>query len=335
MDKNHETGIMGYLQDDLGNPLSDVSISYRNALISVQSDSIGGFSIAQPKTIYVTFKKPGYCTVTTRINNFSEEASYDLKKITLNAISDISNSDKEVSIDTDARFKNFEIVGTVSNSLKEPLKNVAVSLIDSTRNSYARTNNGQFNFRILENQISIHKNGFKKLLIASPSYNKESQKIVLMDSTEKTGIYILKSGKYIPLPRIKLRYRSQKKTGRILWGGNFSYNITDFFFNKDSKEFKIPDESTLRLLIFEPEFSSNLFEVQSEDGYICTANYKMSTSPFPSSKKEPLLVDEVYPPKYSTGVAQSPKIIEFKPTKRNVNYVFVNSQNKMGYYFTH
>ncbi len=335
MDENDEIGIMGYLQDDSGNPLSDVSISYRNALISVQSDSSGVFSIAQPKTLYVTFKKPGYRTVITRINNFSEEASYDLKKITLNAISDISNSDKEVSVSTDPKFKNFKIVGTVSNSLKEPLKNVAVSLIDSTRESYARINDGQFNFRILENQISINKSGFKKLLIESPVYAKEAQKIVLMDSTDKTGIYILKSGKYIPLPRTKLKYKSQEKIGRVLWGGDFAYNITDFFFPKDIKEFKIADESTLRFMIFEPEFSSNLFEVQSEEGYICTANYKMSTSPFPSSKKEPLSIDEVYPPKYSTGVPQSPKIIEFKPSKRNVNYVFVNSKNKMGYYFTH
>ena len=144
---------------------------------------------------------------------------------------------------------------------------------------------------------------------------------------------MIKSGKYISLPQTKLSYESEEKIGSVLWGGNFAYNITDFFYPNKVKEFKIETDSILRFITYEPSFSSKLFKAENEDKYLCTVNYKLSSSPFPATNS--VAVNIIYPPKYSRHTVDEPKIIEFTPTSTNSNYAFVNSKNKKGYYFTY
>lgn len=69
-----ERGIVGDIQDELGNPVHDVSISYRNFLIKVQTNADGNFEMNQPTTMIIDFKKEGYQILSTKqvlkISNF-------------------------------------------------------------------------------------------------------------------------------------------------------------------------------------------------------------------------------------------------------------------------
>jgi hypothetical protein len=336
--ENSEIGITGNIVDELGKPLNDVSILYSKSLISTQTDFLGNFTINQPRTLFITFKKVGYRTLTTQINNFSENAPYNFNTITLKKTSKPSANYKDISLETNAKFKNLKVSGNISNVFREPLKDVNIEINDTSTESYNFDNtdyNGRFNFRLFYNQISIKKVGFRKILLNLPVYDKDNQKITLLQKTTKTGIYLIKFGKYIPLPKTKLTYKSQKKMGHILWGGNFGYDITDFYYPKKAKEFKIENDTLLRFIIYEASFSSNLFEARKNDGYLCTADYKYTTSPFPATKKELDYIKVAYPSKYCTSSSDEPKIIDFKPLNKNKNYVFVNTENKKGYYFTY
>ena len=334
-DEVKETGIIGHLQDEQGNPLNDVSIIYRNSLIKVQTNADGYFEMNQPRTLFIDFKKEGYLTLSTKINNFSEEAFYDFKTITLNKTSSSAPTYKDISLKTDAKFINLKFYGTVLNSFLQPLKDVNLTLIDSTVETYSMKGEGNFEFKIFDNAIAIEKQGFRKLQINQQYYEKEKQNITVLETSQKSGIYVLKEGKYIALPKAKLIYKSEEKIGSVLWGGNFAYNITDFYYSKNAKEFKIENDSVVRFLIFEPNFSSGLFEAQNEEGFLGTADYKLTQTPFPDSKTELLPITEIYPPKNSTNSFDAPKIIDFKPSGRNKKYVFVNSKSKTGYYFTY
>ncbi|CAM4059347.1 carboxypeptidase-like regulatory domain-containing protein [Flavobacterium antarcticum] len=330
-----ESGVTGSVVDESGIPLNDVSISYRNSLITVKTDAVGAFVINQPRTLFIKFEKEGYQTLSAKIDNFSEDAFYDFKRITLNKTSNSSANYNDVSLNTDPKFIDLKLYGTVLNSFGQPLKDVSVTLKDSTIESYSMNDEGNFNFKIFDNQISIEKEGFRKVAIQLPYYEKDKQNITLVKNSNKSGIYILKEDKYIPLPKTKLTYKSEEKIGSVLWGGNFAYNITDFYYPKNTKDFKIESDSIIRFIIFEPSFASGLFEAQNVEGYLCTANYKLTTTPFPSSKTESLPITEIYPPRFSPNSIDEPKIIEFKPSDRNKNYVFVNSTTKTGYYFTY
>lgn len=334
-DEVEERGIIGHLQDEQGHPLNDVSISYQNSLINVQTDATGNFEMNKPRTLIIDFKKEGYQTLSTKINNFSEEAFYDFKAITLKKTSSSAATYKDISLSTDSKFSNLKFYGTVLNSFGQPLKDVHITLIDSTVQTYSMKGEGNFELKIFDNPISIEKEGFRKLQINQNYYEKEKQNITLLETNNKSGIYVLKEGKYIALPKTKLIYKSEEKIGSVLWGGNFAYNITDFYYPKNAKEFKIDNDSVVRFLIFEPEFSSGLFEAQNEDGYLGTADYKLSQTPLPTSKTELLPITEMYPPKNSANSFDAPKIIDFKPSSRNKKYVFVNSKDKTGYYFSY
>lgn len=337
-DENGQIGITGNIVDELGTPLSDVSISYSKSLVSAQTDASGNFTINESRTLFIAFEKAGYHTLTTKINNFSENAHYNFNTITLNKISNPSASYKDLSLETNPNFKNLKLSGCVLNAFREPLKDVRINIDDSLTDLYSveKTDyNGSFNFRLIDNQISIKKEGFRELLLTLPVYEKENQEITLLQNTPKTGIYLIKFGKYIPLPKTKLTYRSEEKMGQILWGGNFGYDITDFYYPKNAEEYKIEHDTILRFIIYEPSFSSNLFEALKEDGYLCTADYKYSTSPFPFTKKGLDYIKVIYPSKHCTTSADEPKIIDFKPLTKNKKYVFVNTENKMGYYFTY
>jgi hypothetical protein len=332
-------GVNGYIKDDLGHPLTDVSISYRTSLISVKTNSKGEFNINKPRTLFIEFKKDGYHTLSTSITNFSEEASYNFKTITLKKSSNSEADYEDISLNTDSELKKLKLFGTVLNAFKEPLNNVIVTLTNSITESYSLSkygnSDGSFNFKKQTNQIIITKEGFEELGIDLPVYEKDSLKITLLEHLNKKGIYFISSGKYISLPQTKLSYKSEKKIGRVLWGGNFSYDETDFFYPENIKKFKIEKDSVLRFVIYEPAFSSHIFKSQNDDGYLCTANYKGSVSPVPSAAKKLISVNEIYPPKYSKSHFNSPKIIDFKPLHTNLNYVFVNSKNKKGFYFTY
>ncbi|WP_026976303.1 carboxypeptidase-like regulatory domain-containing protein [Flavobacterium tegetincola] len=332
-DQNKESCISGRIQDELGNPLEDVIITYRNSLITTQTDVAGNFEFNQPRTLFIDFKKEGYQTLSTKINNFSEDAFYNFNTITLNKITSSTTLYKDISLNTDSKFLNLKFYGTVLNSFGQPLKDVNLTLIDSTVETYSMKGEGHFEFKIFDNAIAIEKQGFRKFQINQQYYEKEKQSITLLETSQKSGIYVLKEGKYIALPKAKLIYKSEEKIGSVLWGGNFAYNITDFYYPKNAKEFKIENDSIVRFLIFEPNFSSGLFEAQNEDGFLGTADYKLSQTPFPDSKAELLPITKIYPPKNSTNSFDAPKIIDFKPSSRNKKYVFVNSKSRTGFYF--
>lgn len=336
IDEIDRIGIRGNITDELGNPLKDVSISYRASFISVQTNAIGGFNLNEPRTLFIEFKKEGYHSLSTKINNFSEDASYNFHTITLKKISNPDANYKDISLNTDPRLKKINLFGNVLNLFKEPLKNVNITLTDSIVKPYTTkygTNSGYFDFKKNINQIVIKKEGFKELVIDLPIYEKDSLKITLLEPSNKKGVYIIKSDKYISLPQTKLSYESEEKIGSVLWGGNFTYNITDFFYPNKVKEFKIETDSILRFITYEPSFSSKLFKAENEDKYLCTVNYKLSSSPFPATNS--VSVNIIYPPKYSRDTLDEPKIVEFTPMSENSNYAFVNSKNKKGYYFTY
>lgn len=333
-----EVGIMGYVKDELGNPLTNVSISYRTSLVSVQTDTIGGFNINAPRTLFIDFKKEGYHPLSTKINNFSEEASYNFNTIILKKTDTPNFNYKDISLNTNPNFKNLKIYGNVLNSFKEPLNKVNVTLIDSIKASHSLgkygNKNGFFHFKKQWNLITFKREGFKELLIGFSVYKKDSQNITLLENANKKGIYIIKGGKYKALPQMKLSHTSEKKNGRILWGGNFTYDVTDFFYPEKTTEFKIETDSIIRFVIYEPYFSSILYKAADKDGYLCTVSYKISTSPLPKTG-ETVPLNIIYPPKYSKGTLHEPRILEFKSATTNSNYVFVNAKNKKGYYFTY
>lgn len=330
-------GIKGYVKDEQGNPLTDVAISYSTSLISAQTNAIGGFNINEPRTFYIEFKKNGYHPLSARIHNFSENASYNFNTITLKKISNPDVNYKDISLNTNPDLKKLNLFGNVLNSFKKPLKNVSIILTDSISKSYSLTkygnSNGYFNFRKYITQIAIKKDGFRELVIDLPIYEKDSLKITLLENTNKKGIAIIKSNEYLSLPQTKLSYKSEKKIGSVLWGGNFAYNITDFFYPNNLKEFKVQTDSIIRFIVYEPSFASKLYNAQNKDKYLCTVNYKSSDSPFPTTASVSL--NTIYPPKYSRCSLDEPKILEFIPMRTNSNYVFVNSKNKKGYYFTY
>ncbi|PCJ67495.1 MAG: hypothetical protein COA58_04025 [Bacteroidetes bacterium] len=330
-------GIKGYVKDELGNPLTDVSISYRTSAISVQTNSKGGFSLNEPRTFFIEFRKEGYHSLSTRINNFSEDASYHFNTITLKKTSNPDAKYKDISLDTDPDFKEINLIGNVLNSFKEPLKNVRLTLTDSIMESYSLSKygnrNGYFDFRKNIHQITIKKEGFEELVMDLPIYEKDSLKITLLENSNGKGIYIIKSDRYVSLPQTKLPHESEEKIGSVLWGGNFSYDVTDFFYPNKVEEFKIQNDSVLRFISYEPLFGSRLFKAQDEDKYLCTVSYKFGISPFPET--ESVSVSTIYPPKYSRHTLDEPKIVEFSPVSTNSSYVFVNSKTKRGYYFTY
>ena len=336
LDGKEKIGIMGTIKDNLGNPLTDVSISYRTSSTSVLTDAIGAYNVVEPRTLFIDFKKMGYHTLSTKITDFSEEASYDFSTIQLKKINNPNAKYNDISLSTTPNLKKLKLFGHVFNAFKEPLKNVKITLIDTITESYSLSKygnkNGSFHFKKQENLITIKKEGFKELLIGLPVSEKGSQNVTLLKNSNKKGIYIIKSGKYTALPQVRLSHKSEEKIGSVLWGGTFSYNITDFFYPDKVKAFKIEKDSIIRFVIYEPLYSSKLNKAQNEDGYLCTVNYKHSASPFPNTE---VSVNEIYPPKYSKRIVGQPKIVEFNPMDTNMNYVFVNSKNKKGYYFTH
>lgn len=332
--ENVEVGIKGHLQDEAGNPLTEVTVAYHQVTLSTQTDSTGNFIIDEPRTLVLEFKKAGYQTLTTKIDHFSQEASYDFKNITLRKVSHPPVNEQDLSLKTDSKFKNLRWSGQVSDVFQKPIQNVRISFADSITESNSTNETGDFYFKIFNNAIAIQKEGFKEIVIDLPYYETGIQKITLLDYPFKTGIYLIQSGKYIPLPQTKLTLKSEEKTGHVLWGGNFAYNVTDFYYPKNAKEFKVENDALLRFIIFDTLVSSKLFEAQN-NGYLCTANYKLSTSPSPDAEREVVSATEIYPLKYSTEAYDTPRIIEFKPASKNLNYAFVNSENKKGYYFSY
>lgn len=330
-----EIGISGHFQDEQGNSLDDVSIFYSKSSVSTQTDSVGNYSIDQARTLFIEFKKEGYQTITTKIENFSDNGSYDYGKIILKKGNSKPSLLNDVIKSDPAKNKNLKLFGKVTDVFQQPLKNVHININDEVQKSYDPIYEGDFSFRVLDNHIAMEKNGFQNITIDLPVFEKAAQNFTMVENTPKKGIFLLKAGKYISLPQTKLNLKSEEKTGSILWGGTFSYNITDFYYPENAKEFKIENDSILRFFIFELDSYSFLLKAQSDNGYLCTADYKLSGSPSPTNKIERLNIHEIYPAKYAVQKFDSPKIIEFKPKDTGRNYVFVNTETKKGYYFTY
>lgn len=337
LNEKEKIGVMGYVKDELGNPLTEVSISYKTSLISVQTDSIGGFTIDDPRTLFIEFKNEGYHTFTTKIDDFSEMESYNFNTIHLKKINVSDTNYSDISINRKSNTKGSKLYGNVLDSFKKPLENVTVAIIDSVTMSGSLSKygnkNGFFHFRKHHNSITFKKEGFKDLLIELPIYEKDNQNITLLENLNKKGIYIIKSGNYIPLPLVKLSQKSEEKIGSTLWGGNFSYKITDFFYPDNIKEFKIKNDTLIRFVIFDPDFSKHIFKAETSNGYLCTVNYKSPITQYPVGNS--VNIKTIYPSKYCKSGSNEPVLIEFKPDTTGVNYAFLNSKNKKGYYFTY
>ena len=113
IDVKDSIGIRGNITDALGNPLKGVSISYSASFISVQTNAKGGFNFNEPRTLFIEFKKEGYHPLSTKINNFSEDASYNFNTITLKSISNSDANYKDISLNTDPDFNKINLFGNV------------------------------------------------------------------------------------------------------------------------------------------------------------------------------------------------------------------------------
>lgn len=167
IDQKNKIGVMGIVKDEQGNPLKEVSISYSTSLITVLTDSIGSFTIDKPRTLFITFKKVGYHDLSTKINNFSEDGTYNFNTIQLKKISNTPINYTDISINNKTDFKGFKLSGNVLNAFKEPIKEVHVTLTDTITESYSLSkygsNDGSFHFKKKHDLIRFKKDGFREV----------------------------------------------------------------------------------------------------------------------------------------------------------------------------
>ena len=146
-DEYVDIGIMGKILDESGNALPDVSVSYIKSEISTQTNSAGKFSIDQPRTLFLEFKKDGYHTLSTKITNFSGEVTYDFDTITLIKSSKSAANYQDISKTTDYTPKTVILSGRILNIFSEPIENASVILKDSLK-SKVNNDENKTNFEL-------------------------------------------------------------------------------------------------------------------------------------------------------------------------------------------
>ena len=340
--KKDKIGVMGFVEDNMGNPLGDVTISYKSDLISVQTDSLGNYTIDTPRTFFIQFKKEGYQTLATKIDDFSEEGSYNFKSVVLKKKNTKEVEYKDVYLNTKPKQHSLKLSGNVTTIFNTPIKNTKVTLIDSivtledsikhtVTSENHKSNRGFFFFRKYENKFSFEKRGFRNLQIELDTYEKDNLKIRLLEESNRNGIYLIESGKYLPLPKTKLLYKTESKEGVYLGVFAGRYEISALFYPNNTKQYKIKKDTLIRFAIFNPN-KNKLCKVKDTSRYLCTVNYKYA----PSFTKGNFVKEKtIYPSELCINCNDEPLIVELKPDTVGGNYVFVNATTKKGYYFTY
>lgn len=333
--KEEEIGVFGHLKDDLGNPLDNVSISYKSNLTSVQTDSLGNYTINTPRTVFIEFKKEGYQTLFTKIDDFSEIGSYNLKTVILKKTNTTEVEYKDLYLTTKPKQHSLKLSGNVITIFNDPIKNTKVTLIDSIKHNVTskvhKSNRGFFSFRKYNYELSFEKKGFRTLKINLYTYKENNQKIRLLEKSNRKGVSFIKSGNYIPLPKINLLRKSQSKetTYLLVFAGRST--TTDFFYPNNDHQFKIEKDTLIRFAIFN-EGNTKLCKMKDSSSYLCTVKHKYGAS---FTKGNFVEEKVIYPSELCVNCNDEPSIIELKLDTIGGNYVFVNSKNKKGYYFTY
>lgn len=333
--KEEKIGVFGHIKDDSGNPLGNVSISYKSSLTSVQTDSLGNYTINTPRTVFIEFKKEGYQTLATKIDNFSEVGSYNLKTVVLKKTNTTEVEYKDLYLTTKHKQHSLKLSGNVKTIFNDPIKNTKVTLVDSIKHNITskshESNRGFFSFRKYNYELSFEKKGFKTLKINQYTYEENDPKIKLLEKVNRKGIFLIKSGKYIPLPKINLLQKSHSKetTYLLVFAGRST--TTDFFYPNTNHQFKIEKDTLIRFAIFN-EGNTKLCKMKGTSSYLCTVKHK-----YESNFTKGNFVEEkvIYPSELCVNCNDEPSIIELKLDTIGGNYVFVNSISKKGYYFTY
>ena len=333
--KKDEIGVIGYVKDNQGNLLGNVSITYNSEIISVQTDSLGNYIINTPRAIFIEFKKEGYQTLTTKIDDFSEEGSYNLKTVVLKKTNTSKIESKDIYKNVKPQQHRLKFSGNVTTILNTPIKNVKITLIDneqhSTTSKNIESNKGYFSFRKYQNTISFEKEGFRNLQINQYTYKNNSPKIKLLEKSNRKEVYHIKSGEYIPLPKTKLLSKSKRKEDTYLLIFAGSYKITDFYYPNNAKEFEIKKDSIIRFAIYNTN-TNKLCKVKDTSNYLCTVKYKYYPSFIKGNFEEQKII---YPSELCINCKDEPLIVELKPDAVVSDYMFVNPSTKNGYYFTY
>ncbi|MCL5246696.1 hypothetical protein M4I21_12800 [Cellulophaga sp. 20_2_10] len=333
--KKDKIGVFGHLQDDLGNPLGNVSISYKSNLTSVQTDTLGNYTIDTPRTVFIEFKKEGYQTIATKIDNFSEVGSYNLKTVVLKKTNSTEVKEKDLYHTPKPKQKSLKLSGNVLTIFNEPIKNTKVTLMDSTQHSTTSEtqeyNRGFFSFRKYNHELLFQKKGFRALKISLYTYKENNPKIKLLEKSNRKGVAVIKSGNYISLPKTNLLQKSESKetTYLLVFAGRST--TTDFFYPNNKHQFKIEKDTLIRFAIFN-EGNTKLCKVIDTSNYLCTVKHK-----YGSSFTKGNFVEEkvIYPSELCIDCYDEPSIVELKLDTIGGNYVFANTKNKKGYYFTY
>ncbi|SNR16299.1 carboxypeptidase-like regulatory domain-containing protein [Tenacibaculum jejuense] len=329
---DNQPRIEGDIIDEAGNPITHVELFYRDSLISTKTDANGHYQFNTSRTLFLKFKKEGYHTRSAKIENFSENEQYHFRDVVLKKKGTNTIEYEKISLNKKHENVPAEFSGKVENLFSNPLQNVTVTLTDSLKKE--KIVSSHFRFKKYRTNFILEKEGYDTVDVSIPYYKSKDHNITLINKDQKKqGIYLVKSNELIPLPQAKLLYTTEKKIGRILWGGNFGYNIRKFFYPKKIKEFKIEKDSLIRFIVFDPVFASYLYKAKENDNYLGTADYKYSASPISKGYVD---TEVVYPNKesfYYRGKNKA-RVIEFTPDSTG-NYVFINSQTKKGYYFSY
>ncbi|MBD0779942.1 hypothetical protein HPE56_19260 [Maribacter sp. ANRC-HE7] len=335
LNEKEKIGVFGHLQDDFGNPLGNVSIFYKSNLTSVQTDSLGNYTIDTPRIVFIEFKKEGYQTLATKIDNFSELGSYNLKTVILKKTNTTEVEYKDLYHTTKPKQQSLKLSGNVITIFNDPIKNTKVTLMDSTKHSTTSEtqeyNRGFFSFRKYNHELSLEKKGFRALKISLYTYEENNPKIRLLEKSNRKGISLINSRNYISLPKTNLLQKSKSKetTYLLVFAGRSS--TTDFFYPNNKHQFKIEKDTLIRFAIFN-EGNTKLCKIKDTSNYLCTVKHK-----YGSSFTKGNFVEEkvIYPSELCIDCSDEPSIVELKLDTIGSNYVFVNSKNKKGYYFTY
>ncbi len=328
--------ISGIITDETHSPLDSATISFKDSCTSTTTDSLGQYTLYYPNSLWIEISKKDYQPKRIKLINFSEYANYEFDTIVLTK-SEIKTNDLLILQPkvSNPFPKQMSFSGKVCNEFGKPLQNAKVSLTDSIFNC---TSDKEGNFKFHKNKctISFNRLNYNHSLThidIRPRTKQLQKNITLVQISNRKGIYLLASDKYIAIPKVKLHYDSEEKTGKILWGGNHHYNINKYYYSPNAPIFKIDKntETPLRFILFDTSYD-HLFKQKGDYGFICTVDYKYTSFLNP---------EEASHPTQSTFITQNDpsrihcQIIEFTPDSTNQNYVFFSPEHKNGFIFSY
>ncbi len=329
--------VSGVIKDTSGEDLRMVYIKYSSPKIITKTDSLGNYSIHKQNVLFLEFEKEGYQNIITKINDYSDLGNYEFKPFELIKSTDSSFIYRDLIYDKEKVIPNqINFTGQIKDVFGRTIEDVTVTLTDHKNTDVAF--GGTFEFNKQSYLLNFEKKGYEKLSFfiheeIDNSHNKND--IVLVKKREKKGVYLVQKDKLLALPRINLKYHSEKKYNSILWGGRYGYNVNTFYFPRNKNKFKIGNKGeTLRFIVFNESYKY-LFPVDDNlEVPICISDHKYSYSSYPTG---PDLKDKViiYPNKNNRSDTNYTIIDFIDNSDVEKQYTFVSSKTKKGYYFSY